>query len=81
MANGRPSSWVQSRSRSTRPRTARCWVAHTNDSFANNIPGKPRRVLVYLGGAPTYRATCDEVVDRGYEGFVLTSSRALDRAA
>jgi cation diffusion facilitator CzcD-associated flavoprotein CzcO len=73
----------------------RNWVAHTNELaqstllpdsptswyMGNNIPGKPRRVLVYLGGAPTYRATCDEVVDRGYEGFVLTASRALEQAA
>src|SRR5574337_277277 len=33
-----------------------------------NIPGKPRRVLVYLGGAPAYRAKCDQVVDGTYPG-------------
>ncbi len=39
-----------------------------------NIPGKPRVCLVYLGGAPTYRAKCAEVVERRYEGFVLTGA-------
>jgi len=37
-----------------------------------NIPGKPRRVLVYLGGAPAYRAICDDVVAGGYDGFTAT---------
>ena len=46
--------------------------------MGSNVPGKPRRPLVYLGGAPAYRATCDEVVAAGYEGFRL--SPAGDRA-
>ncbi|MGW4398265.1 flavin-containing monooxygenase [Amycolatopsis nivea] len=73
----------------------RAWVAHTNELaqatllpesptswyMGNNIPGKPRRVLVYLGGAPAYRAKCDEVVAAGYEGFTLSSAeRALAQA-
>ena len=41
-----------------------------------NIPGKPRACMVYLGGAPTYRATCDEVVAGGYSGFTLTAPPA-----
>ena len=41
-----------------------------------NIPGKPRACMVYLGGAPTYRATCDEVVAGGYSGFALTRAEA-----
>jgi cation diffusion facilitator CzcD-associated flavoprotein CzcO len=40
-----------------------------------NIPGKPRICMLYLGGAPTYRAICDDVVANGYAGFTL------DRAA
>ncbi len=40
-----------------------------------NIPGKPRICMLYLGGAPAYRATCDDVVTNGYAGFTL------DRAA
>ncbi len=71
------------------------WVTHTNQLametllpesattwyMGNNIPGKPRRVLVYLGGAPAYRAKCDEVVERGWEGFELTAATERARAA
>ena len=38
-----------------------------------NIPGKPR-VFMPLPGFPQYVAKCDEVVEKGYEGF--TFSRA-----
>jgi len=34
-----------------------------------NIPGKPRLFTTYIGAG--YRAKCDEVAARGYEGFVL----------
>ncbi|MBJ8345799.1 NAD(P)/FAD-dependent oxidoreductase [Antrihabitans sp. YC2-6] len=37
-----------------------------------NVPGKPRICMLYLGGAPAYRAICDDVVANGYDGFVLT---------
>jgi cation diffusion facilitator CzcD-associated flavoprotein CzcO len=60
------------------------WVAHTleissqtllpgTDSWymGANIPGKPRICMLYLGGAPAYRATCDDVVANGYAGFTL----------
>lgn len=61
------------------------WGAHTDEIadatllptsksswyMGANIPGKPRRPLVYLGGAPAYRQICDEVVTNGYSGFVL----------
>ena len=60
------------------------WVAHVNavahDSLAvscnswylgANIPGKPR-VFMPLAGFPPYVEKCEEVVARGYEGFVLT---------
>jgi len=46
-----------------------------------NIPGKPRVCLVYLGGAPAYRAKCAEVVERGYEGFELGGGEQLARAS
>lgn len=39
-----------------------------------NIPGKPRICMLYLGGAPTYRAICDDVVANGYAGFTLDRS-------
>jgi cyclohexanone monooxygenase len=35
-----------------------------------NIPGKPRVFMPYISS--TYRQKCDEVAERGYEGFVLT---------
>ncbi len=41
-----------------------------------NIPGKPRRVLVYLGGAPRYRAICDNVKENGFRGFHAANSTA-----
>lgn len=60
------------------------WVAHVNavanDSLAvscnswylgANIPGKPR-VFMPLVGFPPYVEKCEEVVAKGYEGFVLT---------
>jgi len=36
-----------------------------------NIPGKPRVFMPYAGGMARYRAICDEIVARGYEGFAL----------
>jgi len=36
-----------------------------------NIPGKPRLFTPYAGGVGTYRRICEEVVAKGYEGFVL----------
>lgn len=37
-----------------------------------NLPNKNKRTfLLYAGGAPKYRAKCDEVAANGYEGFVL----------
>jgi acetone monooxygenase len=60
------------------------WVAH-HDELANltlvtktdswymgsNIPGKPRRLLPYVGGVGTYRKACDDVKAAGYPGFAL----------
>ncbi len=34
-----------------------------------NVPGKPRVFLPYIGGFGTYRKLCQEVVEKGYEGF------------
>lgn len=36
-----------------------------------NIPGKPRVFMPYVGGCGNYRRECDEVAERGYQGFVL----------
>ena len=40
-----------------------------------NIPGKPRVFTPYIGGVGAYRKLCQEIADKGYEGFVLTHSR------
>ena len=37
-----------------------------------NVPGKPRVFYPYIGGVDSYRAACEEVVDRGYLGFTLS---------
>ncbi|KQW69953.1 cyclohexanone monooxygenase [Methylibium sp. Root1272] len=36
-----------------------------------NVPGKPRQILLYLGGFPAYKATCEDIVAKGYEGFAF----------
>jgi cation diffusion facilitator CzcD-associated flavoprotein CzcO len=41
-----------------------------------NVPGKPRRLCIYLGGFGAYRQRCDEVAAAGYEGFELRSVAA-----
>ena len=60
------------------------WVSHVNDVASltlyptgcnswyqgANIPGKPRVFMPYIG-YPPYVEKCNEVVARGYEGFVL----------
>lgn len=71
------------------PEAQKRWFQHVQDVVANtlylkanswylgaNVPGKPRVFSPYLGGADTYRAKCDEVAGRGYEGFVLSGSSA-----
>ncbi len=47
--------------------TADSWFMGVNQ----NLPNKKRTFLAYMGGAPAYRARCDECAARGYEGFVL----------
>jgi cation diffusion facilitator CzcD-associated flavoprotein CzcO len=36
-----------------------------------NIPGQPRVFMPYVGGCGNYRRECEEIVERGFEGFVL----------
>ena len=65
------------------------WVGHVNavaDStlypLANswyvgaNIPGKPRVFMPYVGGFDRYKRHCDEIVGKGYEGFMLSRHKA-----
>ena len=60
------------------------WVAHVNEvanltlyPLANswylgaNIPGKPRIFMPYVGGVGNYRMKCEEIAEKGYEGFAL----------
>jgi cation diffusion facilitator CzcD-associated flavoprotein CzcO len=70
------------------------WVAQTDQAaeatvvpksgsswyMGANVPGKPRKVLVYLGGAPAYRAFCAQVERSGYDGFTFSGNRALATA-
>ena len=64
------------------------WVRHTKEvadstlyPLANswymgvNIPGKPAVFMPYVGGVQAYTAKCNEVVAKGYEGFVLSGER------
>jgi cation diffusion facilitator CzcD-associated flavoprotein CzcO len=39
--------------------------------FGDNIPGKPREALNYMGGLPTYRKKIWESAHQGYDDFVL----------
>ena len=62
------------------------WVQHNNEvahstlyPLANswymgaNIPGKPRIFMPYVGGVQNYVAKCNEVVEKGYEGFEMSA--------
>ncbi|MBL6750819.1 MAG: NAD(P)/FAD-dependent oxidoreductase [Nevskia sp.] len=47
--------------------TANSWFMGVNA----NVPGKKRCFQLYAGGAPLYRARCQEVADKAYEGFAI----------
>jgi cyclohexanone monooxygenase len=62
------------------------WVTQVNDVASGtlypqanswymgaNIPGKPQVFMPYIGGVGVYRQICNDVAEKGYEGFVLTS--------
>ena len=36
-----------------------------------NVPSKPRMFMPYAGGLNTYTQICQDVADKGYEGFVI----------
>jgi cyclohexanone monooxygenase len=68
------------------PAAQDAWVEHVNAVASGtlypqcnswylgaNVPGKPRVFMPYLG-FPAYVAKCEEVVARGFEGFVRTSA-------
>ena len=68
------------------PEATEKWVQHVNDAanatllptvkhswyLGANVPGKPRVFMPYAGGMTRYRAICDDVAAKGYEGFVFT---------
>ena len=60
------------------------WVAHAdavgamtlmpsskNWYMGDNIPGKPRRILIYMGGFAAYREACETGAAQGYQKFQL----------
>jgi hypothetical protein len=65
------------------PDAAEKWVEHVNDAanatllplvkhswyLGANVPGKPRVFMPYAGGMTRYRAVCDDIAAKGYEGF------------
>jgi cyclohexanone monooxygenase len=70
------------------------WVAHVNEVahatlypqanswyMGANIPGKPQIFMPYIGGVNVYRQICNDVVAKGYEGFVMTAAERGRRAA
>jgi cation diffusion facilitator CzcD-associated flavoprotein CzcO len=46
--------------------------AHHSWYLGANVPGKPRVFMPYAGGMARYRAICESVAAKGYEGFVLS---------
>jgi cyclohexanone monooxygenase len=42
-----------------------------------NVPGKPRVFLPYVGGLNLYTDACNDVVAKGYQGFVIGGERAM----
>jgi cation diffusion facilitator CzcD-associated flavoprotein CzcO len=68
-------------------RTVDEWVEHTNeigektlyaeaDSWykGDNIPGKPKTMLMYAGGFDNHSEKCDEVAANDYEGYRFSTS-------
>ncbi|WP_221795071.1 flavin-containing monooxygenase [Aquisediminimonas sediminicola] len=60
------------------------WVTHHDETAAetlivktdswymgSNVPGKPRRLLAYIGGVAAYNAKCKELSDAEYSGFKI----------
>jgi hypothetical protein len=54
------------------PRTESWWTG-------SNVEGKPQPKLfpVYNGGVQRFAEICDEVVEKGYEGFVKASETTI----
>ncbi len=71
------------------------WIEHVNEAanatlmpyakhtwyFGANVPGKPRVFMPYAGGMTRYRAICQDIANKGYEGFELVGDGAVGRAS
>jgi len=67
------------------PEAARKWGEHVNETanatllskakhswyYGANVPGKPRVFMPYAGGMARYRAICNDVAAKGYDGFLF----------
>lgn len=59
------------------------WANHTIYPLGNswysgaNVPGKPRVFMPYVGGVGNYRAKCNEVASKGYDGFIFESENNI----
>lgn len=42
--------------------------------LGDNVPGKPRVFLPYIGGFANYARRCEEIVEGGYRGFTLNAA-------
>ena len=64
------------------------WVEHVNEVskislrstcsswyVGANIPGKPRVFMPYIGGFPVYVDRCNDVMTKGFEGFLIDGKR------
>ena len=73
------------------PKAQSDWVEHVNELADGtiytkgpswysgaNIEGKPRTFLLYVAGYPTYTKTCNDVAEKGYEGFELDRAKAVN---
>ena len=69
------------------------WVEHVNEVskvslrstcsswyVGTNIPGRPRVFMPYIGGFPIYVQKCNEVMNNGFDGFVLEGAAATNSA-
>jgi len=68
------------------------WVEHVNEVskvslrstcsswyVGTNIAGRPRVFMPYIGGFPIYVQKCNEVMSKGYDGFVLEGATATNK--
>ena len=48
--------------------------------MGDNVPGKPRVILSYLGGFSLYRSTLEASEDNKYSGFKLERAKLTQAA-